>query len=146
MLFRSDVRRVFDRLLNVEEASPIAYEKATREILPRYRAIYEGRFAEHRLEAVILPTTPMPASPVGQDETVWLLGQSVSTFLTYTRNTTLATVLGTPGISMPMGMTSAGLPMGIELDGARGSDRRLLSIALAIESLLPRLPPPASNA
>ncbi len=36
----------------------------------------------------------------------------------------------------------AGLPVGLELDGALGTDTRLLVIALGIEAVLGRLPPP----
>ena len=37
---------------------------------------------------------------------------------------------------------SSKLPIGIELDGPAGSDRRLLAIGLAVEALLGRLPAP----
>ena len=43
-------------------------------------------------------------------------------------------VAGIPGISLPAAMTAAGLPLGIELDGAEGSDARLLAIAPAVEA------------
>jgi Asp-tRNA(Asn)/Glu-tRNA(Gln) amidotransferase A subunit family amidase len=43
---------------------------------------------------------------------------------------------GIPGISIPAGLTRAGLPVGIELDGASGSDRSLLAVAGAIEQAL----------
>jgi mandelamide amidase len=35
------------------------------------------------------------------------------------------------------------LPVGIELDGPAGNDRRLISIGLALERLFGALPPPA---
>jgi Asp-tRNA(Asn)/Glu-tRNA(Gln) amidotransferase A subunit family amidase len=35
------------------------------------------------------------------------------------------------------------LPVGLELDGPAGSDRRLIAIGLALEPLFGRLPPPA---
>jgi mandelamide amidase len=43
---------------------------------------------------------------------------------------------------MPAGLTAAGLPVGLELDGPVGSDARLLGIALAFESVLGRVRPP----
>jgi mandelamide amidase len=39
-------------------------------------------------------------------------------------------------------MTRLGLPVGIELDGPLGTDRRLLAIGLAFEAVLGRLPAP----
>ena len=35
-----------------------------------------------------------------------------------------------------------GLPLGMELDGPAGSDRRLLAIGLALESVLTPMPAP----
>ena len=37
-------------------------------------------------------------------------------------------------------MTASGLPVGLELDGPLGSDRRLLSIGLAMEAVLDSVP------
>ena len=34
------------------------------------------------------------------------------------------------------------LPVGLELDGPAGSDRRLLAIGMAMEKVFGRLPPP----
>jgi mandelamide amidase len=45
-------------------------------------------------------------------------------------------------LSVPLGRTQAGLPVGLELDGPAGSDRRLLAIGLALEKLFGRLPAP----
>jgi len=45
---------------------------------------------------------------------------------------------------MPAGMSRSGLPVGIELDGPLGSDRRLLAIGLAFEAVLGRLAAPAA--
>ena len=47
-----------------------------------------------------------------------------------------------PGLVIPAGLTEDGLPAGLEIDAPVMSDRRLLAIGLAIEGVLPRLPPP----
>jgi len=41
---------------------------------------------------------------------------------------------------MAMGAMS-GLPIGLELDGPAGSDRRLVAIGMALERVLGRVPP-----
>jgi indoleacetamide hydrolase len=66
----------------------------------------------------------------------------VPTFGTFIRNLTPGSAAGLPGLSMPAGMTGAGLPVGIAIDGPEQSDRDVLAIAAAIETILPRLPPP----
>jgi Asp-tRNA(Asn)/Glu-tRNA(Gln) amidotransferase A subunit family amidase len=69
---------------------------------------------------------------------------SVPNFVLYIQNTDPGSNAGIPGIQIPiaLGATSK-LPVGMELDGPAGSDRRLLSIGLALEKLLGKIPPPA---
>jgi mandelamide amidase len=107
-----------------------------------YRDIFVRYFAENDLNGMIIPPTPMPARPIGQDETVELNGKQVSTFLTFVRNTLVGAAAGLPGIVIPAGMTENGLPVGVEIDAPPGADRKLLSIAGTIEELMPRLPKP----
>ena len=38
---------------------------------------------------------------------------------------------------------SSKLPVGLELDGPAGSDRKLLAVGMAMEKLFGRLPPPS---
>jgi len=49
---------------------------------------------------------------------------------------------GLSGLSVPAGMTRAGLPVGIAIDAPQGADQDLLTIGLALEQLLPRIPAP----
>jgi len=43
-----------------------------------------------------------------------------------------------------VGLTRSGLPIGAQLVGALYDDERIVAIARALESLLPRLNPPAA--
>jgi len=122
-----------------------AYRKALqqRSVL---QDTYSRHFREHGIAAVFFPTTPAPAAKIGEDETFILNGRALPTFATFIRNTGPGSVGGIPGISLPVGITAAGLPIGMELSGPAGSDQKLLSIAAAIESLLPKLPAPPVRA
>ena len=91
---------------------------------------------------MIFPTTPLPAATIGEDDTVMLNGAPVPTLATYIRNLGPGSTAGIPGMSLPAGLTKAGLPVGIAIDGPAGSDQHVLSIALALEALLPKLPAP----
>lgn len=115
-----------------------AYESALR-VRPRLQAAYAECFSRHRLDAIVFPTSVLPACPIGQDETVLLNGQQVPTFMTYIRNTDPGSNAGIPGTSLPAGLTGSGLPVGLELDGPAHSDRHLLAVAAAIQTVL--LPP-----
>jgi mandelamide amidase len=103
---------------------------------------YRRYFREKNVAACLFPTTPAPAAKIGEDRTMPVNGKPVPTFPTYIRNTDPGSVAGLPGLSLPAGMTAAGLPVGLELDGPTGSDQRLLAIAAALETLLPKPPPP----
>lgn len=111
------------------------YRRAIDEHHRRCVEIYAGTFARHGLDAIVFPTTPIPARPVGQNETVELNGRQVPTFPTYIRNTDLTSNVGVPGISLPCPV-GEGLPVGLELDGIRDLDRRLLAIAHAVEAVM----------
>jgi indoleacetamide hydrolase len=131
-----DVRGIFESLISPQRPPASAYEDALKVQRPALRQVYADCFKRHQIEALLFPTTPLPATPIGQDDTVMLAGQPVSTFLTYTRNVAPGSFGGQPGITVPMGRTAAGLPMGIALDGPVGADRRLLAVANALQALL----------
>lgn len=52
------------------------------------------------------------------------------------------TLLGTPAISLPSGLTRDGLPLATQVVARFGHDRRLLHVAAWCERVLPALPPP----
>ena len=138
-----DVRAVFAHLRGPNAPTAAAYGRALEVQRRAYQAAHARCFAEHRLDALVFPTTPLPAAGIGEDDLVTLCGQSVSTFDAFTRNANLASVIGVPGISLPMGVNESGLPLGIEIDAPAGMDRRLLSMALGIEAVCSPMPPPS---
>lgn len=113
--------------------TPAAYDHALNVVRPELQRLYARYFMDNRVVAMLFPTTVLPARPIGQDQTVELNGRQVDTFTTYIRNTDPDAVAGIPGLSLPAGLTSSGLPVGMELDGPVGSDRLLLGIGLALE-------------
>jgi Asp-tRNA(Asn)/Glu-tRNA(Gln) amidotransferase A subunit family amidase len=132
----ADVKAVVASQMGEGAMPEAVYLNALNEQRPRLQRAYQTYFHSNRLDAALFPTTPLPASPIGEDETVELNGRRVPTFATYIRNTDPASNAGIPGISISAGLTRTGLPVGIELDGASGSDRALLAVAGAIEQAL----------
>ncbi|MGH8494772.1 MAG: amidase family protein [Gammaproteobacteria bacterium] len=108
------------------------YRHAVSVALPRHRAEFEAYLRDNDLSALAFPTTPLPPTPLGENETVTLNGRRVSVWATL-RNCVPATLLGAPALSLPMAMTGDGLPLGLELDGWPGRDRELLALGLAWE-------------
>jgi Asp-tRNA(Asn)/Glu-tRNA(Gln) amidotransferase A subunit family amidase len=108
------------------------------------RAGYAQYLVDNNVSAMVFPTTPAPAHPIGE-EPILHNGQQIESGFLYTRSTTAASLAGVPGLSMPAGLTSTGLPVGLEFDGSFGTDRRLLAIGVLLEltAALPPLAPPA---
>ena len=101
------------------------------------RKNFDQYFASQQLDAIIFPTTVLPARPIeGSLETVELNGEQVPTLPTYIHNTDPASIAALPGISLPVGLTHSGLPVGMEIDGPEQSDRRLLGVAKTLEAIV----------
>jgi len=139
-----DVKFVFDNLVLGDKAIPAhVYQMAMAQVRPQLQGMYASHFAEHRLDAILFPTTPLPAQPIkGSDQTVMLNGKKVPTFPTYIRNTDPGSVAGIPGLTLPIGLTKDGLPVGLEIDGPAHTDRRLLAIGLTLQGVFGKLPAP----
>ena len=130
-----DVSEAFELQQSGQAIAEEEYKLAMDTLRPAMRQVYEEQFAKHSLDAIVFPTTPLPARPIGQDKTVYLNGRQVPIFQTYIRNTDLSPNIGSPSISLPCPVFS-GLPVGIELDGLPGEDEKLLAIAQVVESTL----------
>ncbi|MEO7336624.1 MAG: amidase family protein, partial [Caldimonas sp.] len=137
-----DVKGILQSLHGDGAVPESAYRHALDVLRPQLQAAYRDYFKRHDVAAVLFPTTPLPAAPIGDDDTVLLNVEHVPTFPTFIRNCSPGSVAGIPGISVPAAMTAGGLPLGLELDGPEGSDARLLAVARAVEAMLPQMVPP----
>jgi aspartyl-tRNA(Asn)/glutamyl-tRNA(Gln) amidotransferase subunit A len=82
---------------------------------------------KHRLDALLTPTTPTTAFPIGD-----VYGDSV--LMQYADQLTVpANIAGVPGISLPAGFDGDGLPVGVQLLGPDFAESRLLQIGRAFE-------------
>jgi indoleacetamide hydrolase len=109
------------------------------EIMQRVRPTLVARYSEcvrhDHLDALVLPTTRLPARPIGQDDEVEINGHPVGTLEAYLRNTDPTAFAGLPSISVPAGLTASGLPVGLSFDGLPGTDAVLLGLAAGFEAL-----------
>jgi len=136
------VKEILGSLLGAGAITEAAYREGLDIHRPALQETFRRTFRERDVAAIVFPTTPMPAAKIGEEDTVKVNGEPVPTFFTYIRNTGPGSVAGIPGLSLPAGMTGSGLPVGIEIDGPDGSDAKLLAIGLALETILPKPPPP----
>lgn len=138
-----DVRELYETYgLGPQHPTREWYEHALAVHRPALKNAYNTYFRDQEVAAIVLPTTVLPARPIGQDTEVELNGQKVSTLAIYARNTRPATAAGLPGLSIPIGLTAAGLPVGIEFDGPEETDRNLLGIGLTAERVFGKIPAP----
>lgn len=121
--FGAETLRLFR---SAESVTRDAYKKASarrNELLPEARKIYEGiDILLTPVAPYVAPTTTPPIdTPEGAVEGAY---------------TSIFNITGDPAISIPCGLNSEGMPIGLQLATVKGSDMRLLSIACAIENLL----------
>jgi len=86
-------------------------------------------------DALLLPTVPIPAPVIGQDD-VPIDGRTEPIRSLMLRLTQLFNVSGHAAMTIPSGKTSAGLPCGIQLVGPRGRTNDLIGLARACETHL----------
>lgn len=130
-----DVRELFTLSATQYPALKSAYHIALSRTL-ELRSLYERLLSQHRLDALVYPTTPLCAFPIGDSPTVLLNGRDQPVFPTLVRHTSPASVAGVPSVSVPVGRTALGLPVGLQIEARFGHDRRLLAVCALIESLL----------
>jgi len=102
----------------------------------RLIAAWAAVFDDNDIAVLLRPTTPITAVPVGDEFATQAFGEEVPTFPTVIRNTGPGSTTGQPSLTLPTGLGSAGLPVGISLDGRRGDDDTVFAVAAAIDGLL----------
>ena len=119
----------------VYRAAVFTHRPALQETLNRY-------FAAQNITALVHPPTLCPASKIGEEIEIEINGQKQRLNGPYARNISAASCVGMPGLVLPAGMTTAGLPVGIEFDALPGKDRMLLELGFTLENTLGPIPAP----
>jgi indoleacetamide hydrolase len=132
-----------DMVLPTGEAfiSPEAYETAMSVDRPELQSRFHEVFAEHGNDAFLFPTTPCTA-PLIEHQWEFAIADREVSYLALAKNTVPTSGAGQPGISLPIGLSDRGLPIGLEIDGAPGHDRALLDLARRVEATVGSLPLP----
>ena len=105
------------------------YERALQ-VRTRIRSDFEVIFdpdGDHKLDCLLTPTTPTTAFRLGE-----VYGDSV--LMQYADLLTVpANLAGIPGLSLPSGVDSSGLPVGIQLLGPDFTESMLLKVGRSYE-------------
>ncbi|SFU48895.1 amidase [Halomonas korlensis] len=137
-------------LANQERIDPIIrarIEKGLDIKAHQYLALSEER-RRHReaasplfdqVDIIVSPTTQAPPCRLSELDDP---GTAMQAAMGMTRNTQPANYFDWCAVTLPMGVDSAGLPLGLQLNGPYHDDARLLAVAVALEALMPPLTQP----
>lgn len=95
--------------------------KARTLIVNEYRRAFE------KCDYILMPVSPNPAFRLGEK-----VGDPVAMYLEDVMSVSL-NLAGVPGLAIPAGKTTAGLPIGLQLVGPRRSDKGLIEFARELQ-------------
>ena len=105
-----------------------AYYKKARQAQDLIRKDFTDAFSKYDL--ILTPTTPTAAFKIGEKSTDPLAMYLADVF------TVGLNIAGVPGMSVPAGMTSAGLPVGLQIVAPHFAEERLFQCGYAFEKAL----------
>ena len=117
----------------------VGHAEARRSRLWERTAVF---FSTHRL--LLLPTTQWPAFPKDLDFPPTVAGRRMSGVVETILSTYAVTIAGLPALSVPAGLTRAGLPIGLQIVGGWHREMDVLRAGIAFEDAfgVPRWAPP----
>jgi len=116
------------RIRSGEQISDAEYQRAVQELRVE-RSEIAGQF--ETIDVFVMPTTPVLAPRIS--DLMSDPSRLRSTELNLLRNTRPVNVWGLPAISIPCGVGSQGLPIGLQIVGPPGGEAKVLRVAYALE-------------
>ena len=113
------------------KVTAVTYLRAL-EVREKFIESFHDVLASNKLDALVVPTTPIPAPLIGE-ESVSIKGVSHLTRALLLRLNRPANLAGVPAISVPCGLTKKGLPVGLQLIAAQTDEPLLLALARNFE-------------
>ena len=120
--------------LSIREVA--AAERTRAAIWHRLRSF----FNQHDL--LLTPTVPVPPFPVEKNYPTEIGGRKLENYTTWFASAFVISLVTLPAASAPAGLTSSGLPVGIQIVGPRCAEPRILACAKFIAGLNPIAIPP----
>jgi amidase len=126
--------------LLTRELSRMAQEQALRIPASLRRLVRASREPEAiygEVDALVSPVLSTPAPLIGELGPDVPPREHIVRLLRFASFTAWQNVTGSPAVSLPLGRTEEGLPIGVQLAAPRGGERRLLSLAYELEMAMP---------
>jgi amidase len=86
-----------------------------------------------RYEFFVLPVSQVPPFDVTQQFPTEIDGVKMESYIDWMKSCYYISVMGNPAISVPCGLTSEGLPVGVQIVGRHGADWSVLQLARALD-------------
>jgi Asp-tRNA(Asn)/Glu-tRNA(Gln) amidotransferase A subunit family amidase len=126
------VTRAYGKFAHLLPAHALVRAQRVRSLLRRsLRDLFE------EFDLLALPSVPAPAPPI-ENPIVTLPSGAAPADHANVRQTGLGNLTGVPGINVPVGIHSNGLPIGLQLHGPWNAEARLLDAARHIEQATSR--------
>jgi aspartyl-tRNA(Asn)/glutamyl-tRNA(Gln) amidotransferase subunit A len=132
-LFGPDVLALFDQGRLVPATDYIHAQRLRRKLRSEFAQLWRD------VDCICTPTTPTTAPRIGQT-TIALDGQEEDVRLATTRLVRGINALGLPALSIPAGVSKAGMPIGLQIVGGAFQEAALLRAGAALEMELPPCP------
>ena len=135
--FGDDVRALLDQGQFISAADYLDAQRRRRELNRGFNALLE------QVDVIAAPTIPITAAKIGQMTTI-IDGEEENVRLATTRLVRALNMTGLPLLSVPCGLSSAGLPIGLQLIGPLFGEAGLLEVGHAYEQATDwhTMPPP----
>ncbi len=105
--------------------------------LKRSEAIYRRAFADASVDVVLSPTLGHTTPRIGHLSPNVEFPEMFDRLVRYAAFTPLNNAAGAPAVSLPLGTTTEGLPIGVHFSALHGDERTLLEVAYELESARP---------
>jgi len=107
----------------------IAQRQKTRDAL-------RAHFENQNIVALAFPPAMIPAHKIEEDGSITVRGERVPNTTTIGRNVSLSSFASLASLVLPAGLTTSGLPVGLEFDALRSTDRMLLGLGVSLQRAL----------
>lgn len=123
-------------LLEAGELMPATDYIAAQRVRGLIQAAWRAVWDEHRLDAIVAPAVPIPATRRGETVVRWPDGHEEEVIAAFVRLSAPANVTGLPSVAVPSGFSAAGLPTSIQVIGRPFHEARILRVARAYERVV----------
>jgi amidase len=111
-------------------------ERIRSEMWHSFRIFFE------RYDHLLTPTMCVPPFPVEKNYPETVAGQKMKTYVDWLAPTFLLSLTGLPVGSVPCGLDSGGMPVGLQVVGRPEDEESVLALMAGVQALIPMTPPP----